>query len=316
MSLDPQLHKRISDTITADRVVLFMKGSRNFPQCGFSATVVQILGKLVPEFTTVNVLTDPELREGIKVFSEWPTIPQLYVDGKFIGGCDIVRDMFQAGELQALLGVAQADAAAKPAAGPARTIPKVKISEAAKQALLQAKGDAPGGLRLEVSPNFDHALSIDEPADGDVQVDAGGLLVLIDPNSAARADGVSIDYADADGGGFVIDNPNEPPRVRQLDPKGLKALMDRAERFELIDVRTEDERRIASLPGSAMLDEAAQQRLGSLSKDVPLVFYCHHGGRSRAAAEHFLKQGHKRVYNLAGGIDAWAVSVDPKVARY
>jgi monothiol glutaredoxin len=313
MSLDPQLHKRISDTISSDRVVLFMKGSRSFPQCGFSATVVQILGKVVPTFTTVNVLTDPELREGIKVFSEWPTIPQLYIEGKFIGGCDIVRDMFQAGELQALLGAPQGEAVAQPAAGPA---PKLSISDAAKQALRKAKGDEPGGLRLEISPRFEHELFIDEAAEGDLQVDIGGLLVLIDPSSAPRADGVSIDYSAADGGGFVIENPNEPARVRQLDPMGLKALMDRAESFELIDVRTEDERRIASLPGSAILDEAAQQRLSGLSKDVPVVFYCHHGGRSRAAAEHFVRQGHKRVYNLVGGIDAWAVSVDPKVARY
>ncbi|HKU42965.1 MAG TPA: Grx4 family monothiol glutaredoxin, partial [Polyangiales bacterium] len=98
MQLDSELKQRIESLIASDRVVLFMKGTRHFPQCGFSATVTQILNKLVPQYATVNVLADPNVREGIKAYSEWPTIPQLYVDGKFIGGCDIVREMFQAGE--------------------------------------------------------------------------------------------------------------------------------------------------------------------------------------------------------------------------
>ncbi|MET0386469.1 MAG: Grx4 family monothiol glutaredoxin, partial [Polyangiales bacterium] len=91
MALESALQSRIQEVIASDRVVLFMKGTRNFPQCGFSATVAQILNGLVPQYKTVNVLTDPDIREGIKAYSEWPTIPQLYVDGKFVGGCDIVR---------------------------------------------------------------------------------------------------------------------------------------------------------------------------------------------------------------------------------
>jgi monothiol glutaredoxin len=80
-----------------------MKGSKDFPQCGFSATVVQILKNLNVNFVDINVLTNPEIREGIKEFSDWPTIPQLYVAGEFVGGCDIVKEMFQAQELQELL---------------------------------------------------------------------------------------------------------------------------------------------------------------------------------------------------------------------
>ena len=102
-AIEPTIRTRIEEVISSDRVVLFMKGSRNFPQCGFSATVTQILNKLVPQYKTVNVLTDPDLREGIKAYSEWPTIPQLYIDGKFVGGCDIVRQMDQNGELADLL---------------------------------------------------------------------------------------------------------------------------------------------------------------------------------------------------------------------
>jgi monothiol glutaredoxin len=94
---------RIASLIADHDVVLFMKGVAGQPQCGFSSVVVQILDHLGVEFQDVNVLTDPELREGIKTFTNWPTIPQLYVKGEFVGGCDIVREMFQTGELQALL---------------------------------------------------------------------------------------------------------------------------------------------------------------------------------------------------------------------
>ena len=94
---------RIRQDITDNTVVLFMKGTPAFPQCGFSAAVVQALANLGVEFKSVDVLTDPSLRQGIKDFSDWPTIPQLYVKGEFIGGSDIVREMFEAGELQTLL---------------------------------------------------------------------------------------------------------------------------------------------------------------------------------------------------------------------
>ncbi len=95
--------QRIQKDITENRVMLFMKGNALFPQCGFSARVVQILSHLGVPFHTANVLEDPALRDGIKQFSQWPTIPQLYVDGEFVGGCDIVTEMFQSGELETLL---------------------------------------------------------------------------------------------------------------------------------------------------------------------------------------------------------------------
>ena len=94
--------ERITADVTAHPVMLYMKGNAMFPQCGFSARVVQILTHLGVPFQTANVLEDAALRDGIKQFSNWPTIPQLYVKGEFVGGCDIIREMFQAGELQQL----------------------------------------------------------------------------------------------------------------------------------------------------------------------------------------------------------------------
>lgn len=106
--------ERIQGEIDENPVMLYMKGTPMFPQCGFSARVVQILSHLQVPFQSANVLEDMELREGIKEFSQWPTIPQLYVKGEFVGGCDIVMEMFQSGELETLLeekGVAHSKAA-------------------------------------------------------------------------------------------------------------------------------------------------------------------------------------------------------------
>ena len=95
--------QRIQQDITDNDVVLYMKGTPVFPQCGFSAAVVQVLSELGVKFKSFDVLTDPSLRQGVKEFSNWPTIPQLYVKGEFIGGCDIVREMAETGELEQLL---------------------------------------------------------------------------------------------------------------------------------------------------------------------------------------------------------------------
>jgi len=99
----PTTAERIKEIIDGTDVVLFMKGVPAAPQCGFSAAVVQVLNQTGAPYSTVDVLQDPFIREGIKSFSNWPTIPQLYIKGEFVGGCDIVREMFQAGELTSLL---------------------------------------------------------------------------------------------------------------------------------------------------------------------------------------------------------------------
>ena len=104
--MDDALKQRIEGTIGQSRVVLFMKGSKHFPQCGFSAQVVQILKQKGAEFKDVNILTDAELRQGLKEYSNWPTFPQLYVGGKLVGGCDIVSSMNESGELATVLSAA------------------------------------------------------------------------------------------------------------------------------------------------------------------------------------------------------------------
>lgn len=106
------VHERIAELVTSNDVVLFMKGTPFFPQCGFSSTAVAILERLNVAFEGVDVLADMDIRQGIKSYSDWPTIPQLYVKGEFVGGSDIMMEMYQAGELQALM----TEAGVKPAA--------------------------------------------------------------------------------------------------------------------------------------------------------------------------------------------------------
>lgn len=101
--MDENTRQRIQTEVDTNDVLLFMKGTPVFPQCGFSAAVIQVLSHLQVKFNSVNVLEDMDIREGIKQYSDWPTIPQLYVKGEFVGGCDIIREMFETGELSTLL---------------------------------------------------------------------------------------------------------------------------------------------------------------------------------------------------------------------
>ncbi len=101
--MEANVNDRIRDAIESNRILIYMKGSPSFPMCGFSAATIEVFEQLGVPYQTVDVLKDPEVREGIKRFSNWPTIPQVYVAGKFIGGCDIVREMHAAGELEPLV---------------------------------------------------------------------------------------------------------------------------------------------------------------------------------------------------------------------
>jgi monothiol glutaredoxin len=101
--LDETTRDRIQTEVDGNDVLLFMKGTPVFPQCGFSAAVIQVLSHLQVKFSSVNVLEDPDIRDGIKQYSDWPTIPQLYVKGEFVGGCDIIREMYETGELKTFL---------------------------------------------------------------------------------------------------------------------------------------------------------------------------------------------------------------------
>ncbi|MBP8098664.1 MAG: Grx4 family monothiol glutaredoxin [Arenimonas sp.] len=309
MSLSPDLRERITHLLQSHRVVLFMKGDPGAPRCGFSAKAVGILDALSPGYASVDVLADADIREGIKEYGQWPTIPQLYVDGELIGGSDIIEQMLNSGELHEVLGVAAPD----------RTPPTLHISPAAAEAIRRAMADSePGiGLHLAVDPRFAAQFQLKPITGQEIVAEVEGIRVHLDLASAPRANGISIDWVDdVRGSGLAISNPNAPPPVKSLT---VQELHDRiiAGAADVIDVRSAPERALAPFPlPHEVLDEDSHDRLAALPKDLPLAFICHHGNSSRQAAEHFRGLGFHDLYNVEGGIEAWAADIDPSVPRY
>ena len=309
MSLDPALRSRIESLLQSNRVVLFMKGEPRAPQCGFSAKAVAALSSLDIDYAHVNVLADPEIREGIKAYGDWPTIPQLYIDGELVGGSDIIEQMANSGELHSLLGLPAPD----------RTPPSITITPGAVGMLRDALANAGDGyaLQIVVDARFDAKLQL-APADADaIAVEQDGIRAQFDMASARRAQGMSIDWVDDERGrGLVIDNPNAPPKVKSLSVVEANARAA-AGSLTVVDVRPADERALAAVnvPFS-VFDDDGLSHLESLPKETPLAFLCHHGGRSAQAAEHFRGLGFREVYNVEGGIEAWALEADTHVPRY
>ena len=196
-------------------VLLFMKGNRRFPACGFSATVVGILDKLTSGYETVNILEDPQVRDGMKEFSSWPTFPQLYVEGEFVGGCDIVKEMYASGELQKLLG-------RRPPAPV--SAPRVTLSPAAAKALLDAAADAGGEvIRLAIDGEFRCELQIAARQKDDIEVRSSGAVLFVERTSAARADGIHIDFVESPGGmAFKIRQPERATARQAHRGKGAQ----------------------------------------------------------------------------------------------
>jgi monothiol glutaredoxin len=308
MSLDPALRSRIETLLQSNRVVLFMKGAPNAPQCGFSAKASGALNALLPQgYAHIDVLADAEIREGIKQYGEWPTIPQLYIDAQLVGGSDIVEQMAASGELHELLGLPTPD----------RSPPKLTITPAAAQMLRDAVANAGDdyAVQLEVDARHNVRLQL-APADPNaIAVESEGVRVQTDWINARRADGVSIDWADDERGrGLVITNPNAPPAVQPIAPQQALARAG-AGTLRVVDVRPADERAIARVGIAFDTFDGGTDALEALPKDTPLAFLCHHGGRSAQAAEHFRQLGFREVYNIEGGIDAWA-DLDASIPKY
>ncbi len=309
MSLAPALRTRIETLLTTNRVVLFMKGEPAAPQCGFSAKAVGLLGSTGVPYQHVDVLSDPEIREGIKVYGDWPTIPQLYIDGELVGGSDIIEQIASSGELYTALGVPAPD----------RTPPVIHVTPAAAKMLGESVANAGKGyaLQVEIDARFNARLQL-APVDASaITSEAGGLRVQFDLASAQRARGLTIDWADdARGRGLVIDNPNAPPKVGVLDVAATAAQVADGSLL-LVDVRPADERAQASVNAPfKTLENGGSAALEALPKDTELAFLCHTGGRSAQVAEHFRALGFTRLYNVAGGIADWSATVDPSVPTY
>lgn len=205
MNLSPDTRRRIESLLAAHQVVLFMKGSPERPQCGFSMKAAGIVSGLAPGFAHVDVLQDPEIREGIKVYGQWPTIPQLYVRGELIGGSDIIEQMLNSGELHELLGTAAPD----------RSPPSITITDTAAAQIRRAMAEQGEGLALHlaVDAKYNSRFELKPVSGQEITAHSNGIDVHFDLASAPRAQGIVIDWADqgVQGSGLSIRNPNAGP---------------------------------------------------------------------------------------------------------
>ena len=307
MSLNPALRARIDALLAANPVVLFLKGTPDAPQCGFSAKTAAAMDATGADYAHVNVLADPEIREGIKAYGDWPTIPQLYIRGELVGGCDIVTQMAASGELHAALGLPAPD----------RTPPQITITDAAAEMLKQALANAGEGyaLQIEVDKGFNARLQLAPVDDAAIASESAGIRAQFDLVSAQRARGMTIDWADdARGKGLIIDNPNAPAKVKSLTPAQVRERVQ-AGTLTLVDVRPAEERALAQAPVAYRSFDDGVEEIEALPKGTALAFLCQAGARSAQAAEHFRALGFTELYNVAGGIAAWA-DLDPAVPRY
>lgn len=295
MSLAATTRDRIESLLKSHRVVLFMKGSRFAPACGFSAAATNTLNELLPEYHTVNVLEDPEIREGIKAYGDWPTIPQLYVAGELVGGADIIRQMYGSGELHALFGVAAPD----------RTPPEITITDAAAKAIREGTANAQGlALHLEIGPDHSAGFQLAPAGEHDIVASANGLDVHFDPASAQRAKGIVIDWVStAQGEGLSLSFPGAKP-VQTLTVLELQQRLAEGS-LTLVDVRSAATRaQLAPLPQARILDEVGFDELAKLPRDTAIAFICQHGISSLDVAKRFAAHGFGSVYSVEGGMMA------------
>ncbi len=301
MDLDPATRETIETLLNANEVVLFMKGNPQQPQCGFSASTIAALSKFVPDFVSIDVLQHPDLREGIKAYANWPTIPQLYVKGELIGGNDIILEMSSSGELAQVFGLDT----------PERTEPTITLADQVAEAMRHAAQDQPDlAMHLDIDAAWQHKLSL-APASGDeIKVVIDNIEILLDNWAASRASGLHIVLEETlTGTSFRFDNPNAPPPVKDLSVQTLKEKLDAGEMTNLYDVRPKKEN-AATISQAQPLDDKAAMTIEDLPKDTALVFHCHSGKTSRVVAERYRLKGFTDVYSVTGGILAWIKETD------
>jgi monothiol glutaredoxin len=308
-TLSASVQSRIQALLSEHPVVLFMKGSKEQPRCGFSAKASDVLKQLAPDYLAVDVLSDEEIRHGIKLYGNWPTIPQLYIKGELVGGSDIMTQLFNTGELHKLLGAPQPD----------RSAPEISVSEQAAEAIRASMADAPGQmLHLRVDSRWQAHFQL-APIEGhEIKASAANLDIYMDVATAQATQGMRIDWTETlQGAGLSVHLPRAPRAVQKLSVGELAEQHQAGAAPLIIDVRPEHDRLRAPFPlPHRVLERDTVAELEAIAKATPLAFLCHFGNSSRQAAEHFRGLGFSDVYNIEGGIDAYAREIDSSVARY
>lgn len=248
------------------------------------------------DYASFNVLEDETIREGIKDYGNWPTIPQLYIERELVGGCDIITEMYNAGELHGMLGLEKPD----------RTPPEIEITDAAAEKIRGFLEAYPGQhLHFTIGTDWNAQFQVGPRQGHEIEAESNGIGVLMDLASAQRARGARIDWAETlQGEGLKLDLPGAPAPVRQMTPAELQQRMNAGERILVIDTRAEADRHDRPLEFARPLDADLMAELNDGDPNLPLVFVCNVGESSQQYAEHYRKQGYREVYNLAGGAEA------------
>ncbi len=307
MSLSDSVKSKIDTYVHGNKVVLFMKGTPQQPQCGFSAKTIAALDSVLPDYASVNVLDDPEIREGIKAYGNWPTIPQLYIDGELVGGCDIVLSMLNSGELHECLELEAPD----------RTPPEITVTTTAADQIKESMQGHEGiALHFQVDANWNSEFNL-APAEGnEISTESNGIRILMDLATAQRARGAVIDWVSSiQGEGLAIDLPQAPPPVKQMTVQELAKKLE-AGNITLVDIRGDDERSRAFIEGAEVLTREVMEKLEQMPKDSEIAFICQHGNASQGAAEYFRKKDFTKISNVAGGIKAWSQEIDTSLPTF
>jgi len=296
--MNQETKQTIENLVNNNNCILFMKGNPQHPQCGFSSNTVGIVKELLGKnFAYCNVLESSDLREGIKEFGNWPTIPQLYINKELVGGNDIVTEMYNTGELHSLLGMQQPDKS------PAKITLSPKAAENIKNGMQDIGTNV---LMLSIDAQFNTRFSIEQPKGYEIITECQDIKVYMDIGTSKRADGMEIDWVeDLQGAGLVIKNPNEPQPVKQISKKELNEGIEQGKFQNIYDTRSEQQFNAQSIPGSKRLDKENMQSIEKMAKDTPLVFVCAVGNTSQGACEFYRKKGYTNIHNLAGGVAGW-----------
>lgn len=305
-----EIHQRIEALTRSHRLVLFMDGTSEAPESAASLSACRVLDGIGLDYTQVDLEFDRRLREGIAAHGGLPAIPQLFIDGEPVGGVDVIERMAHSGELHAALGLAAPD----------RTPPTVRLTPAAAEFLRGVIANSGSDMVAEISVDaqFASCLCIEPRRKDAIATEVEGVPLQFDLASARRADGLSIDWEDIDRGpswSFVYPNAPVPKPVRAISPADADARV-RAGTLTIVDLRPAQERALAPLPVPFLHMDDGTHEIRNLPPDAPLACLCHRGDRSYYAAEHFLQLGHRDVYHVEGGIDAWADSVDASIPHY
>ncbi|WP_242112385.1 glutaredoxin domain-containing protein [Luteimonas aquatica] len=310
MTLSAEARQRIETLLRADRLVVFMNGAPDTPERFFSHKICRLLDDLGLDYAHVDVSSDSRLREHIKIYGGLHAIPQLYLDGKLVGDSDAVERMANADELHAALGLSAPD----------RTPPTVRLTPAAAR-FLRDVVDGTGNVvvvDIAIDSQFRTSLHFRARRKHTIATEVDGVPLQFDLASARRADGLSIDWQDVERGpSLLIHHPRAPvpEPVRWMSPADADARV-RAGTLTIVDIRRKEERALARLSLPFLFMDEGTHEIRNLAPEVPLAVLCHRGDRSWHAAEYFLMLGHRDVYAIEGGIDAWAATVDGSIPRY